>query len=133
MTHRGLPLTDLAAQISRSGFLKLTHRPTQACLIRGGNCGCRRRIALHFSHDTGPPRVRRLSHRRVKFRGASGTTAYELLFSFESTSEKTLFQITVPRRFSGRQRDAGHTTNVHAPGSYWTRGSDSWLLGKDLV
>jgi hypothetical protein len=64
VTHRSPPLTDLAVQVSRSEFLKLTHRLTQACIIRGGNSGCRRRIAWYFSHDIGPPRVRRLSHRR---------------------------------------------------------------------
>jgi hypothetical protein len=29
------PLTDLAVQVSRSEFLKMTHRFTQACIIRG--------------------------------------------------------------------------------------------------
>jgi len=35
VTQRSLLLTDLAVQISRSGFLKLTHRFPQACVIRG--------------------------------------------------------------------------------------------------
>jgi len=38
-------------QVSRSEFLKMTHRFTQACIIRGDTSGCRRRIALYFSHD----------------------------------------------------------------------------------
>src|SRR6266446_2139998 len=36
--------------------------PCQECKIRGRISGCRRRIALNFSHVIPLPRVRRLSH-----------------------------------------------------------------------